>query len=153
MKKRMLFLSGLMWMCCMFHATAQDRRGRISPDEFVRRMESFIVREACLSPAEANAFFPVFHEMRKKQQSVNWKIRELKRRALPAKASDKDYYNIIKEITNLKVECAEVEEVYYKKMCKVVPARKVYDAMKAEDAFHRSMLSKFGKSDARRKGK
>lgn len=153
MKKNILILSVLMWVCCMFHATAQEKRERISPEEFVKQMESFIVKEACLSPTEAHAFFPVFHEMRKKQQGINWQIRELKKRTPPAGASDKDYYNIIKEINSLKIENAELEETYYKKMCKVVSARKVYAAMKAEDSFHRRMLRKFSKPDERRKKK
>lgn len=150
MKRKILILSSLMWMCCMFQATAQEKRERISPEEFTKQMESFIVKEACLSPTEANAFFPVFHEMHKKQQGINWQIRELKKRVLPAGASDKDYYNIIKEINSLKIENAELEETYYKKMCKVVSAQKVYAAMKAEDAFHRRMLRKFSKPDEHR---
>lgn len=149
MKKNILILLSLIWVCCTAHLSAQNRRERISPQEFFKQMESFIVKEACLSPAEANAFFPIFHELHKKQRGINWKIGELKKRILPANATDKDYYNIIKEINNLKLECAELETTYYKKMCKAVPARKVHATMKAEDKFHRHMLYKFSRPDKR----
>ena len=38
---------------------------------------------------------------------------------------------------------AELEELYYKKMGKTIPARKVCLVMKAEDKFHRKMFDKF----------
>lgn len=140
-------------MGCTLQVAAQEKHERISPQEFSKQMESFIVQEACLSPTEANAFFPIFHEMHKKQRGINWKISELKKRVLPANATDKDYSNLIKEINSLKIESAELEETYYKKMCKVVSARKVHAAMQAEDNFHRRMLRKFSKPDEHRKKK
>ena len=72
---------------------------------------------------------------------------------LPAHSTDKDYYNLIKEINKLKIESAELEDVYYKKMCKAVPARKVHEAMQAEDRFHRRMLRKFSNRPDRSKQK
>ena len=38
---------------------------------------------------------------------------------------------------------AEVQESYYKKLYKAVPAQKVYKAMLAEDIYHRMMLRQF----------
>lgn len=146
-------MSSLIWFCFTVCVSAQNKPERLSPQEFTKQMESFIVKEACLSPTEANAFFPIFHEMNKKQRGINWKIGELKKRVLPANATDKDYYAIIKEINSLKVESAELEETYYKKMCKVVSARKVHAIMKAEDNFHRRMLRKFSKAGERGKKK
>ena len=99
------------------------------------------------------AFFPIFHELHDKQRGINWQIRELKKRSLPAHSTDKDYYNLIKEINKLKIESAELEDVYYKKMCKAVPARKVHEAMQAEDRFHRRMLRKFSNRPDRSKQK
>lgn len=145
MKKNISVLLLLIWTCSTIHITAQNKRERFSEREFTKQMESFIVKEACLSPAEATVFFPIFHEMHKKQRGLIWKIGELKKRTLAANAPDKEYYNIIKEINNLKIESAELEDTYYKKMCKAISAKKVHAAMKAEDKFHRCMLHKFSK--------
>ena len=120
--------------------TAQEK---FSPKDFIKNLESFIVREACLTPTEATAFFPIFHEMHEKQRGLNWQISELKRRSLPVDATDKDYLNTIKEINRLKIESAEIEDTYYRKMCKAISAKKVHAAMKAEDRFHRRMLHRF----------
>lgn len=124
-------------------AVAQSHKEKFSPQDFTRDLESFIVREACLSPNEAAVFFPLFHEMHDKQRGINWQINELKKRVLPENSTDKDYHNLINDICKLKIEQAELEESYYKKMCKVVPSQKVLNAMLAEDRFHRRMLKNF----------
>ncbi len=143
MKKKTIPLIVLLLALSCLTVVAQPSGGPFSPKKFAKHLESFIAREACLTPTETTAFFPIFHELHEKQRGINWQINELKRRKLPAGASDKDYYNLIKEINKLKVESAELEEVYYKKMCKAIPARKVHNAIKAEDKFHRHMLQKF----------
>ena len=144
MEKKCFLMACLMMCSVIFPLPAQPQPKRsFSPQDFVKHLESFIVREACLTPTEATAFFPIFHEMHDKQRGINWEIRELKKRSLPANATDKDYYSLIKEINSLKMESAEIEDSYYKKMCKAVSARKVHAAMQAEDRFHRRMLRKF----------
>lgn len=153
MKKKILPLFVLFWVLGHIQFMAQLPKGQFSPQDFVKHLESFIVREACLTPAEATAFFPIFHELHDKQRGINRQIRELKKRSLPAHSTDKDYYNLIKEINKLKIESAELEDVYYKKMCKAVPARKVHEAMQAEDRFHRRMLRKFSNRPDRSKQK
>ena len=124
MKRKILPLFVMFWVLGHIQFMAQPPKGQFSPQDFVKHLESFIVREACLTPAEATAFFPIFHELHDKQRGINWQIRELKKRSLPAHSTDKDYYNLIKEINKLKIESAELEDVYYKKMCKAVPARR-----------------------------
>lgn len=129
--------------CFALAASAQPAKDRFSPKEYVKHLESFIVKEACLSPIEAKDFFPLFHEMHNKQRGINWQIMELKKRRLTPNAPDKEYYNIIRDINKLKIESAEIEESYYKKMCKAISAKKVHAAMLAEDKFHRKMLRRF----------
>ena len=51
----------------------------------------------------------------------------------------------------LEVEKAETEEAYYKKLCKIVSARKVFLAMQAEDKFHRRMLNNFNRQWKKKK--
>ena len=82
MKKKILPLFVLFWVLGHIQFMAQLPKGQFSPQDFVKHLESFIVREACLTPAEATAFFPIFHELHDKQRGINWQIRELKKRSL-----------------------------------------------------------------------
>ncbi|MCD8317548.1 MAG: hypothetical protein LUC45_01245 [Paraprevotella sp.] len=143
MTKKILLLVGFVLTLFYTPLAAQPSKEQFSPQNYVRDLESFIVREACLSPAEATAFFPIFHEMHDKQRGIEWQIRNMKKRPLPPQSTDKDYYNLIRDINKLKMESAELEDTYYRKMCKVVSAQKVYAAMRAEDKFHRRMLRQF----------
>lgn len=79
MKKKILPLFVLFWVLGHIQFMAQLPKGQFSPQDFVKHLESFIVREACLTPAEATAFFPIFHELHDKQRGINWQIRELKK--------------------------------------------------------------------------
>ena len=61
MKRKILPLFVLFWVLGHIQFMAQPPKGQFSPQDFVKHLESFIVREACLTPAEATAFFPIFH--------------------------------------------------------------------------------------------
>ena len=148
--KRILILLPIMLMMCNVSLMVYSQQKHFSPQNFIKDMENFITKEACLSSTEAKAFFPIFHEMHNKQRELNHKVIQLKKQNIPTTADDKEYLNIVKEINKLKIETAEIEDTYYKKMCKVVPAKKVFSAMKANDKFHRKMLQRF---DERRRKK
>ena len=141
----------LIMMATVTCVLAQPKGERFNPEEFRAHLESFISREANLTASEGKAFFPLFHEMKERQRKLQDDIFALKRNGPSGNASDKEYAAAIQKIKNLEVEKAELEEQYYKKMCKAVPARKVYQAMKAEDKFHRKMLNDFKRRDKERK--
>lgn len=129
-------------LACTLLAQAQPRRhehGSFNPEEFKARLECYITREVGFSAAEASQFYPLYHEMKEKQRSIQRKIFRLKKDQCQ-KNDDKDFAPIIQEITKLNIEKAKLEDAYYRKMCKVVPAKKVYNAMLAEDKFHRDMI-------------
>ena len=133
----------LMLMAALTYVQAQPRGEKFKPEEFRAKLEGYITKEVGLTSSEAKAFFPLFHEMKEKQRDLLDKIFQLKRNSLASNATDKEYATAIQKIKRLEVEKAEVEEQYYKKMCKTIPARKVFLVMKAEDKFHRKMFDKF----------
>ena len=49
---------------------------RFSPEKYQADLEQYITKEACLTPKEASAFFPLFREMQKKQRALYNKMRE-----------------------------------------------------------------------------
>lgn len=141
----------IMMMAMLTSALAQPRGERFSPKEFRAHLEEFISKEAGLTASEGKAIFPIFHEMKEKQFKAQDKIFRLKRNGPASNASDKEFANAIQKIKNLEVEKAETEEEYYKKMCKVIPARKVFLVMQAEDKFHRRMINNFNRQGRNRK--
>lgn len=138
----------LMMLATLVGAYAQSHRPKFNPEEFRMHLERFISREAGLTGSESKAFFPLFHKMKEEQRQQQEEIFRLKRNNPANDADDKEFLSAVQKIKSLEVKKAEVEEQYYKKMCKAIPARKVYLAMKAEDKFHRRMLGDF-----KRKGK
>lgn len=142
MKKTLLLTLSL--FAFILAATAQQQPGKFNPEEFKAKLESFITEEAALTPAEAAAFFPVYHEMKAKQRELQHKTFRLKKNAPADDADDSEYAIVIQKINDLGVEMAELQVTYYKALCKAVPPHKVYAAMRAEDRFHRKMLEGFG---------
>lgn len=141
----------IMMMAMLTSALAQPPKGRFSPEEFRAHLEEFISKEAGLTASEGKAFFPIFHEMKEKQTKAQDEIFRLKRNGPASNASDKEFANAIQKIKNLEVEKAETEEVYYKKMCKAISARKVFLVMQAEDKFHRRMINNFNRQRKNKK--
>lgn len=141
----------IMMMAMLTGTLAQPPRGRFSPKEFRAHLEEYVSKEAGLTASEAKAFFPLFHEMKEKQTKAQDEIFRLKRNGPASNASDKEFANAIQKIKNLEVEKAETEEVYYKKMCKAISARKVFLVMQAEDKFHRRMINNFNRQGRNRK--
>ena len=133
----------LILMATLTNVLAQPRKEKFNPEKFRADLEEFIAEEANLTKSEGKLLFPIFHEMKEKQRSLQETIFQLKRNTPSSNATDKDYSATIQKIKSLEVEKAELEELYYKKMCKTIPARKVFLVMKAEDKFHRKMFDKF----------
>lgn len=121
-----------------------DRRGAkppFSPEEFRHKMTNFIVSEAGLTPTEASAFFPIFDEFKQKQREIFQKTMRLKQPKPEEKSVN--YEQKVMQIAALDKQAATLEATYYKRLCKAVPAKKVYKALIAEDRFHRQMLGQF----------
>lgn len=114
-----------------------QQQQRFDPEKFQQYMLFTITREAGFTPAEAQAFTPIYKEMREKQRVLSAQVLELKGKKYN---SEKDYLNALNKIKCLQVEVTKVEEDYYKRLCKVVSAEKMFKLMKAEDHFHRQMV-------------
>ena len=142
MKKSILFI--LFMLCTTLVLQAQPEKGKFNPEEFRAKLEEFITKKAEFSNIEAQAFFPIFHKMKEEQRNLQTEIFKLKRnKPEDSSISEKDYANKIQLICELNTKMAQIQESYYKKMYKAVPAQKVYKAMLAEDVFHRMMLRQF----------
>lgn len=134
----------IIFQLCASLVLAQQEKRNFNPEEFRAKLEEFITQKAQFTSAEAQTFFPIFHQMKEEQRNLQKEIFTLKRIPKDASPSEKDYANKIQQICELNTKMAQIQENYYKKLSKAVPAQKVYKAMLAEDIYHRMMLRQFG---------
>ena len=147
-KTTLLFLMLLVLVPCN---AQQQQQGKFKPEEFKAKLESYVTAQAGFNTAEAQAFYPIYFEMKGKQRRLQRQIFQLKKNA-PQNGAEKDYSIIIQKVKDLGVEMAQLEVNYYKKMCTAVSPSKVYKAMCAEDQFHRKMLEEFDGQNRPSKG-
>lgn len=141
MKQHFSLILGILLSVCI--AAAQPPRGKFNPEEFRDKLEKFITEKADLTDSEAKVFFPIYHEMKEKQRRLQHDIFKLKHNAPSAEAPEKEYTAAILQIKEKGAEMAALEVGYYKRMCKAVSPVKVFQAMLAEDRFHKKMLEEF----------
>ncbi len=113
-----------------------------SPEEFKKHMELFISKEACLTPTEAQKFFPMLHEMLMKNRAISEKQRELMTSATES-ASEDEYEKIITKVTACEIEAKKNEQLYYKKFHTVLSWKKIYKVRRALFRFNREALRNF----------
>ena len=119
----------------------QQQQQRFSPEKYQADLEQYITKEACLTPQEASAFFPLFREMQKKQRALYNKMREDVRIKPADEAACK---KMIQKHDQVELELKSIQQTYHNKFFSVMPASKVFDVIKAEDSYHRGLLRNMG---------
>lgn len=150
--RRIVFFISMLF--AVLTATAQPKnlgKDKFNPEEFKARMDNYVREKAQLSNEEAEKIFPIYHEMKKKQFEIMVQIRQLKftgrgkkNIATTNQPTEADYSKALKQINELNIELAKLQQTYYEKMSKELPAEKVLNIMRAEDKFHREMMGKVG---------
>ena len=135
MKQTVIIL--ILQLFMVVSVSAQGGQQKFSPEKFDADMEKFVTEQAKLTQQEADKFFPLFREMHQKQRAVYHKIRQATKQQ---PADDKACETTLKECDKLNIELRQIEQAYHLKMMKAVPAKKVYDAIMAENNFHRRMM-------------
>ena len=135
MKQTVIIL--ILQLFMVVSVSAQGGQQKFSPEKFDADMEKFVTEQAKLTQQEADKFFPLFREMHQKQRAVYHKIRQATKQQ---PADDKACETTLKECDKLNIELRQIEQSYHQKMMKAVPAKKVYDAIMAENNFHRRMM-------------
>lgn len=135
MKQTVIIL--ILQLFMVVSVSAQGGQQKFSPEKFDADMEKFVTEQAKLTQQEADKFFPLFREMHQKQRAVYHKIRQATKQQ---PADDKTCETTLKECDKLNIELRQIEQTYHLKMMKAIPAKKVYDAIMAENNFHRRMM-------------
>ena len=141
--RRLLLLcfSFMLFTVCL----AQEQR--FSPEKFEADLAAYITKQAKFTEAEAAKFFPLLREMHQKQRCLYKKMRD---RGKEKPATEEGCAAAIRERDKLDIELRQLEQAYHKKMMQLLPASKVYDAIKAENQFHRKMMKGWQQPKGRR---
>ncbi len=115
----------------------QGQLPRFDPQEFTKRMEGYISMKAGLTREESEKFFPIYREFKEKQRDLTFQQQRLKREK---PANDKEYDKVITRIADLSIQIAKLEQTYFPRICKVIPAKKFHMVLQAENDFHRDMV-------------
>ena len=121
---------------------AEEPQQKFSPEKFQADMEAFITKEACLTPQEAAAFFPLYREMQKKQRVL---YSQMQAEGMIKPASEEACKKLIQKRDQVELELKAIQQTYHNKFFGVIPASKVWDVIKAEDRFHRGMFRNWGR--------
>lgn len=125
-----------------FGVNAEEPQQKFSPEKFQADMEAFITKEACLTPQEAAAFFPLYREMQKKQRVL---YSQMQAEGMIKPASEKACKKLIQKRDQVELELKAIQQTYHNKFFGVIPASKVWEVIKAEDRFHRGMFRNWGR--------
>ncbi len=134
-----------------FTVSAQQQPGgnKFSPEKFDAELQKFITAEAHLTLQEAAAFFPVYHEMQKKQRMLFGR-QHMVGRAKPC--DEQGCLKAIQERDEIDVELKRIQQQYHNKFLELIPASKVYDVINAEDKFHRHKLRQWSHGGGAKQG-
>ncbi len=138
--KHVLLLLVLMSIC-LSNAFAQNGPKKFDANAFRAEQERIIKQEVNLTPEEANAFFPLYHEMNKKRFEANRDVRkEMKEILSSGKITDAQYLKMVDNQLDVKVKENEIEKEYYAKFKKILPAEKVFKVSMAEMKMNKELL-------------
>lgn len=139
--KRFIFF---VLLYCISIGVFSQKHHMFNPEKFQVELERYITIEAALTIQEAATFFPVYREMRKKQHAMFGQMRRLK---FVDVADDKAAVEAIRQQDLLDIQVKQLQQEYHNKFMTVLPARKVFQIIKAEEKFHRQSFKRLAKKN------
>ena len=137
----LLFLSIMISVCAIAQNDSPQRR-EFNPEEYWKILQDFVTREAQLTDAEAEGFYPLLREMRNEQRKNNKKAMDIIR-SVNEGTTDAEYGTKVKQLLEIDVQNKQIEENYYKKFHEVMSWEKVFKVRHALYKFDREALNRF----------
>lgn len=144
--KKLLLISALLF-AILSVSVAQEKRGP-SPEMFEKIKSekiSFFTGKLDLTPAEAQAFWPVYNEFDKKRFELQRQIHEFER--MPEEKYKTLSESEIEKMTNNYLASFETEanliKEYHQKFMKVLPKKKVLMIYRTENEFRSYLIREY----------
>lgn len=146
-KKSFLLFISFIFINILFVNAQSSSKAIMNLQEFEKRKQEFIIKEASLTQEEADNFFPLNNQLQKKKLELHRKYKEdMKHTVETENISDEEYEQLIKENINLKMKEAELDKEYSDKFNKLMSPQKLFKAQQAERTFMQEELRKFRES-------
>ena len=129
---------------CRCEAPQQRESMQKRMEEFFAQKKAYLIKEADLTDEEADAFFPLYNELQQKKFELNRDLREKLRRMekKDETITDDAYLDAVNSVNDLSLREAQLDQEYYAKFVRVLPAKKLYKVQQAESSFVRNMMGK-----------
>ena len=119
---------------------APNRSGQFSPAEYAKQQQEFFTKNAELTPAESEAFFPVYNELQQKKREINREIRRIMRQEPGSQVTEEQSLKAIDAQADANIKIAELEKEYLQKFKQILPASKILKVQNAEEQFNSQIL-------------
>lgn len=111
--------------------------------EMLEYKHDFIAEQTEMTQAQRDKFMPLYEAMEKEVFAVHRTAREqAKKISSTAKASDQDYANAARAMSQVKVKEGEIEGRYFDKFSKILSKKQMFQLKQAELKFSKQMLSR-----------
>ena len=117
-----------------------NRVGQFSPAEYAQQQREFFTKNAELTQAEADAFFPIYNELQQKKRELNREIRIIMRQEPGTQVSEEQSLKAIDAKADVNIKIANLEKEYLQKFKQVLPASKILKIQNAEEQFNSQIL-------------
>jgi hypothetical protein len=111
---------------------------------------AYITDQLALTPAEAEKFWPVYHEFAEKRQQLQKQYRQAKRNPDPAKTPEENDKNLVELGLKLKQSELDLEKTYSGQLLKVISAQKLRTLPEAEKRFRQMILDQIQRRQMQR---
>ncbi len=129
-----------------FSVKVQQNPGKQKPRmnwlELRKKQEAFITQNASLTQAEADFFFPLFHELKQKQREIRHRIHRISKDMEQGTHTEKQCDKYLEEIGKLHKQSTELEISYHKKWRKKLSASKIIKILSADRRFSKQVFDR-----------
>lgn len=147
--KRISFIAiAAMLMLSLNTAWAKDKNhNNANRSQWTQEMldykHDFIAEQTEMTQAQRDKFMPLYEAMEKEVFAVHRTAREqAKKISSTTKASDQDYANAARAMSQVKVKEGEIEGRYFDKFSKILSKKQMFQLKQAELKFSKQMLSR-----------
>lgn len=154
MKRILLFF--MIAVTCVTAGFSQDKGRKKSPEEMRREINEFkmkfIAQEIDLREDQQKRFFELFGQMTDERSAIfEQMIRTERKIKKDPNATDEDYANLTRLITDSREKDAEIEKAYDEKFATFLSAKQIYKMKSAEEKFRKKMREMRHKKREKRK--
>ena len=144
--KKILIIAVLLLACVSLQA--QNGKESVKHKQIEAQKVTFITQSLDLSPKEAQQFWPLYNEMKKKQHAIIYSMRKTYKSCRVKnhkKCSDSEILAKCDSVFMCEKQLLDNKIEYFNKFKKVLPAKKVHRLLNIEKDFNKKLIKRLGR--------